>query len=146
MPYSWPVWQQWASMGYYTLSALRLNSSWGREMPCFLAGRRQLSDYIDYDDYEASTAPDTDDDTQRCSLRHQPSTSRLYDRPAAAATGCDVIDQVMECNQPTPRQAPVDWQITTRDPIWLKSLRAVSHSRELFTRTIRCQIGYSGSL
>jgi len=74
-------------------------------------GRQHLSSYIDCDDYEARTTTtqtddDDDDDTPR-HYHHQQqqqvvSTSRLYDKRAAGAH-CDVIEQVMQCNQPTPR-------------------------------------------
>jgi len=68
------------------------------------AGRQHLSSYIDYDNYEArrtATQTDDDDDDDAASRQlHQPSTSRLYEKRAAAASS-DVIDKVMECNQPT---------------------------------------------
>ena len=75
-----------------------------------LTGRQHLSLYIDYDNYEARTttteADDDDDDDDDIAGRHdrlrQPSTSRLYEKPAATASP-DVIDKVMECNQPTKR-------------------------------------------
>jgi len=73
-----------------------------------LLGRQHLSWYIDYDDYEArttTTQTDDDDDNSARHYQHDRSTSRLYDKPAAAAAAgdnCDVINQVMECNQPTP--------------------------------------------
>ena len=64
-----------------------------------LLGRQHLSEYVDYDKYASCTTTTRagDDDTH---YLQQPSTSRLYDKPAAAA-GSDVIDRVMECNQPT---------------------------------------------
>jgi len=70
-------------------------------MLMLLTGRQHLSAYVDYDNYEAcTTTTQTGNDDAHHHHQQQPTTSRLYDKPRAAA-GSDVIDKVMECNQPT---------------------------------------------
>jgi len=71
-----------------------------------LTGRERLSAYVNCDKYEAATTEPGDDDTHHHHQQQQLllSTSRLYDRATtASAAGSDVIDQVMQCNDPTPR-------------------------------------------
>jgi len=76
-----------------------------------LTGRERLSAYVDCDAFcEATTTQSGDDDDHH--HHHHPqqqqqqqlllSTSRLYDR-AGAPADADVIDQVMQCNEPTQR-------------------------------------------
>jgi len=83
--------------------------TWPRDDVTLLTGREHLAAYVNYDDYEAATTTTQpgDDDIHHHLHLQQPSTSRLYDKPAAAA-GADVIDRVMECNQLTQQKATLN--------------------------------------
>jgi len=65
-----------------------------------------LSEYLDYNNYEActTTTQEGDDSKAEQRLQIQPSTARLYGKPAAVP-GSDAIDRVMECNDLTQTDA-----------------------------------------